>query len=88
MNSTATFTPRAFGMKTATEEYTRSGTAQLRPFGTALVALSALAGHVETGRVRGAIHGHYADQLIVELEALGYALNQLAQRPRKAPRSS
>jgi hypothetical protein len=68
-------------MNTASEGYTSAPGAQ--HLGTALLALTELVTHIETGRQRGAIHYHYADRLAVHIAIMADALNALIPRPRQ-----
>lgn len=72
----------------STTSFYRSKSAPAQPFddehpalGAALVALSQLAGHVDTGFGRGSIHRHYADRLVVEIDRIAGALNAMVPRP-------
>jgi hypothetical protein len=49
--------------------------------GTALLALTELVTHIETGFRRGTIHRYVADRLAVDIDRLGEALNALVPRP-------
>jgi hypothetical protein len=75
------FTPEAIEMNTARGSYTVTAHAQSAPpLGSALLALTELVIHIETGRRRGAIHRHYADRLVVDIDRIAGALNVLAWR--------
>jgi hypothetical protein len=70
---------------TARGSYTVTAHAQSDPppLGTALLALSQLAAHVDLGFRRGSINPHVADRLVVEIDRMAGALNALIPRPRR-----
>ena len=68
---------------TARGSYTVTAHAQSDPppLGTALLALSQLAAHVDLGFRRGSIRPHVADRIVVEIDRIGAALNAMVPRP-------
>jgi hypothetical protein len=51
--------------------------------GAAILALTELVIHIDTGRRRGGIQYHHADRLAVQISILADALNAMVPRPRQ-----